>query len=65
MEKQTQMIKRHLEEHGSITPLEALQHYGCMRLSARIWDLRAQGLDIETDIVSRNGAHFAQYRLVK
>jgi len=31
-----------------VTPLEALEHVGTMRLAARINDLRAAGYDIET-----------------
>lgn len=45
---QTDMILMHLREHGSITPLDAMQEYGCMRLGARIWDLRDKGYKIET-----------------
>lgn len=45
---QTDMILMHLKEHGSITPLDAMQEYGCMRLGARIWDIRDLGYTIET-----------------
>jgi hypothetical protein len=43
---QNQMILNHLRQHGSITALEAQQEYGIMRLSARIADLRANGISI-------------------
>ncbi len=43
---QTDMILRHLRDFGSITPVEALREYGCMRLGARIWDLKQAGYDI-------------------
>ena len=33
---QSEKILRHLKDYGSITPLEALQEYGCMRLGARM-----------------------------
>ena len=46
--KQTEKILRHLRDYGSITPLEALQEYGCMRLGARIYDLKQDGHDIRT-----------------
>lgn len=59
-------IQRHLEHHGSITPMVALQEYGCMRLGARIWDLKDKGLPIESSLVDvGNGKKAAQYRLVK
>ena len=51
-------------KHGnSITPLEALQKFGCFRLGARIADLRKAGYNIETKMVEQNGKRFAQYRL--
>jgi hypothetical protein len=36
---QTERIIKHLKEHGSITPLEAIKEYGITRLGARIWDM--------------------------
>lgn len=43
---QTQKILRYLNECGSITPLDALREFGCMRLGARIWDLKKAGYNI-------------------
>ena len=43
---QCERIKRHLEDYGSITSLEAVNEYGILRLAARVSDLKAQGLDI-------------------
>ena len=65
---QTQCILKHLEDHGSITALEALQHYGCMRLGARIWDLKRDGHDIRREMVegrNRHGdrTHYARYTM--
>ena len=40
------MIINHLKEYGSITQLEALRDYGCMRLASRISDLRKTGIKI-------------------
>ena len=42
MNSQTQLIKNHLEQGLSITPLEALNKVGCFRLGARIWDIKNQ-----------------------
>ena len=36
----------YMAEHGSITPLEAIREIGCLRLGARIYDLRERGYDI-------------------
>lgn len=41
------MILLYLKEHGSITALDAIREFGCMRLAARISDLRESGYDIE------------------
>lgn len=49
---QNQQILEHLKEHGSITPLQALNQYGCMRLGARIYDLKACGHDIRKTMES-------------
>lgn len=46
--KQVDMILNHLQTVGPITQLEALQKYGCGRLSGRIWDLRHAGFPITT-----------------
>ena len=64
---QKDLILEHLEKFGSITPLEAQTLYGCMRLGARIWDLKHEGHEIVKEIVevaTRSGkAHVARYRL--
>ena len=46
MQTQNDMILRHLRAFGSISPREALDLYGCMRLGARIYDLKRQGFAI-------------------
>lgn len=61
-------VLQHLQERGSITPLEAMDGFGCYRLGARIWDLRRDGHDIVTEIVQdvdRNGEpmRYARYTL--
>lgn len=45
-----EMTLTYLDMYGSITPLEALTAFGCMRLSAVIFDLRDEGYGIVTDI---------------
>lgn len=50
-------------QHDPITPAEALREFGCMRLAARIADLKAKGHQIYTEIVSENGKEFARYHL--
>lgn len=67
-ESQSQQILEYIKQHGSITPLEAVQHIGCLRLSGRIFDLRQEGYRIRTDIEkvpTRDNGHafVAVYRL--
>jgi hypothetical protein len=60
---QNDAIKQHLLSGKPITPLDALQKYGCFRLAARIDELRKAGLDIETLTEKRNGKQYASYVL--
>jgi hypothetical protein len=48
-----------------ITPIEALKRFGCLRLAARINDLRDAGHFINTELVVKNGKKFARYSLIK
>ena len=64
---QTEMILKHMQTFGSITPIEALQEYGCFRLAARINDLR-EAYEIETTTIERvnqfgKKVRFAEYSL--
>lgn len=59
---QNAMILKHLKT-SNISPMEALELYGCFRLASRINDLRQDGLDIETIMTTRNGKTFASYKL--
>ena len=61
---QSARILTHIKKHGSITPLVALNHYGCFRLAARIADLKDRGHKIMTEMVEVNGKRIARYRLV-
>lgn len=60
---QNQQIKSYLEKGKSITPILALEKFGCFRLAARISDLRNDGLNIATKIVTKDGKTFASYKL--
>ena len=54
MKTQNELILEYMKEHGGITPAEALNYCGSMRLSARIHDLRALGYDIQMKLVTVN-----------
>lgn len=64
IESQCSQILDYLMKHESgLTAYDALYHFHCMRLAARIADLRARGFVIETEPVQ--GANYCRYRLVK
>lgn len=61
---QADQILQHLRSGKHITPLEALNRFQCLRLAARVSDLRADGYDIRSEIVELpNGKKVASYRL--
>ena len=47
-----EIILEHLQEHGSITSLEAIEKYHCTRLSHYIYLLRNEGYGITSEDVS-------------
>lgn len=66
MDIQNRMIIGHLRRHGSITALQALQNYGCMRLASRIYDLKQEGHTINKQMIEvGNGKRVASYSLIK
>lgn len=62
-ESQNALIKGWLLNGKSITALDALNMFGCFRLSARIANLKDQGMDIVTDMVNINDKRIARYTL--
>ena len=65
MKKQKAQILERLRERGHITPVQAMTDFNCMRLGARIWDLRQEGWEIVTVMINgkREGVKYAQYVL--
>lgn len=55
MNSQNKQILNYLNDGNSITPIDALNLFGCFRLGARIHDLKSEGYDIKTEIKSING----------
>ena len=62
MSQNTQILS-YLQQGKKLTPITALNKFGCFRLSARILDLRKQGHNINTEIITKQGKTFAQYSL--
>ena len=66
---QLNQVRLHLEEHKSITSLEAINLYGATRLSAIIYDLRHKN-DLKIETIKRttknrygNTVNYAEYTL--
>lgn len=65
-ESQLKAIEKDLKRGRKLSPLQALRDYGCMRLSARIYELKhKRHLKIETKIIDEKAYRFAQYKLVR
>ena len=63
---QCDMIAAWLEQGRTITTLEAINRFGCIRLASRINDLRNRGMNIQTNKVKTNtGKIVAEYTLAK
>lgn len=61
---QAKKILNHLQQGKSLTQMGALNRFGCMRLGARILDLRNQGHAINSELVTVEDKTFARYSLV-
>lgn len=61
MMTQNDQILKYLEAGNTITPIDALQLFGCFRLSARIFELRQKGYKIGKVILRRGGTNYACY----
>lgn len=64
METQARQILAALKAGRRITPIDALNEYGCFRLGARIYDLRKAGHPINRDMIETDtGKRVAEYRI--
>ena len=65
---QCERILMYLREEGSITPLDAMREFGCMRLGARVYDLKRRGIGIRKETETRENrwgqkVRYARYYL--
>ena len=65
LDSQTALIKGWLLNGRSITQLDALNMFGCFRLAARIANIREEGLEIVTDMITVNDKRIANYYIQK
>ena len=62
---QHEWIMRQLKMGRMITALDALNGCGSMKLATRISELKHDGHNIITHMVSQNGKKFAKYQLIR
>ena len=67
--KQKERILQYMRDFGSITQLEAMRDLGCMRLGARVYDLKRDGYAINKEMETSKNRYgedtsYARYRLV-
>ena len=61
---QTTQIANYLNKGKKLTPIDALNKFGCFRLAARIADLRNEGMNIVTNTIKLdNKKQIAQYSI--
>ena len=59
---QNKQIADYLNKGKKLTPIDALNKFGCFRLAARIADLRNKGMNIVTNTIKlENKKQIAQY----
>ena len=56
-------ILAYLKRGNTLTPLEALERFGCLRLGARIHELKRHGIAIASSMIQVNGKKVARYSL--
>ena len=65
---QKQIVIRHLNQYGHITPLDAFKDYGIMRLAAVIFNLKEDGYNIVSEMMTSKNrfgekVNYAKYTL--
>ena len=46
-----------------ITPIDALREVGCLRLAARICEMRQEGVNVQSEWVKEGDKHYKKYRI--
>lgn len=67
---QCERILDYIAENGSITQLDALREFGCMRLASRISDLKRHGIPIKRTMESAKNRYgepisYARYTICR
>ena len=62
-ESQKEMILSALVAGETLTPIDALNRFGCFKLATRISELKSDGIPVKVEMVEQNGKRFARYSL--
>lgn len=49
---QADRIIAYMKEHGGITSLDAARDLGCMRLGARIFEIKERGIEVKSEFIN-------------
>ena len=68
--KQAERVLKYMRDFGIITQLEVIRDISCMRLGARIFDLKREGYAIKKEMETSKNRYgddtsYARYRLVE
>ena len=67
---QCERILQYIEENGSITQLDALREFGCMRLASRMCDIKRMGYGVTKEMEKSKNRYgdpvtYARYTICK
>lgn len=65
MKSQEQKVLDYIREHGSITTNDAYRDLHITQLGTRIFNLRAQGYDIQCDMTYKGRTKWGRYTLLE
>ena len=65
IDSQAHKIRLWLEEGKAITPIVALEMFGCFRLSAVIHLLKERGMNIRSELIILGKKRYSEYSLVE
>jgi hypothetical protein len=62
---QLEQVKLHLKRKKSLTSWDAITLYRITRLSAHIYELREQGINIKSERIQKKDVWYVKYKLIE
>lgn len=62
-ETQIKLIEKDLRAGRVVSTWQAIEDHNITRATARLWDLKERGLNIDKKRVEKNGKRYTEYRL--